>query len=32
VADYQVVADLPNDYLMIEFPRVKREKLKLELG
>ena len=25
VADFKVIAELPNDYLMIEFPRVRRE-------
>ena len=32
VADYQVIAELPNDYLMIEFPRVERERPELKLG
>ena len=32
VADYQVVAELPNDYLMIEFPSVPRERPELNLG
>lgn len=27
VADFTVVAELPNDYVMIEFPRVSRERL-----
>lgn len=31
VADYQVVAELPNDYLMIEFPPAKRDKPRLVL-
>ena len=26
VADFAVIADLPNDYLLIEFPRVWRER------
>jgi hypothetical protein len=26
VADFTVVAELPNDYLMIEFPRLRRER------
>lgn len=30
VSDYRIVAELPNDYIMIEFPRVPREKPELE--
>ena len=26
VADFAVIAELPNDYLLIEFPRVGRER------
>lgn len=31
VADYQIVAELPNDYIMIEFPAEPRERPELQL-
>lgn len=32
VADFEVVAELPNDYIMIEFPKVSRQKPELNLS
>jgi GNAT superfamily N-acetyltransferase len=31
VSEFEIVAELPNDYIMIEFPRVEREKPELNL-